>query len=186
MSGAAKRRAAADGAGVMVWVAESIDLPWCAPHAGARRKNPGSAAARQKATSASARCHAGFVVDIKGRRRTRSSPGNPGAAQPRPSVFGLRGRTGDGAGVLLQMPHAFLKRRPAGFPCRCPSQPPGCGLVFCPPTSAASSRRFGQIVQSEAADHRLAHGADEQRARRYGDGERAVHASVHRATRTRR
>jgi glutamate synthase (ferredoxin) len=100
-------------------------------------------------------CGVGFVVDIKGRRshqileqaiQVLKNLDHRGAS-------GSEANTGDGAGVLLQVPHAFLveackKTRivlpgPAEY---------GCGLVFLPRNATHRRRleeRFEQIVQSE-------------------------------------
>ena len=100
-------------------------------------------------------CGVGFVVDIKGHRshqileqaiQVLKNLDHRGAS-------GSEANTGDGAGVLLQVPHAFLaeackKTRivlpgPAEY---------GCGLVFLPRNPTHRRRleeRFEQIVQSE-------------------------------------
>jgi len=100
-------------------------------------------------------CGVGFVVDIKGRKSHRilqqaiqvlKNLDHRGAC-------GCEVNTGDGAGVLLQMPHTFLadaaKRARITLPA--PGQY-GCGLVFMPrnPTRRRTlEQKFAQIVQSE-------------------------------------
>jgi len=100
-------------------------------------------------------CGVGFVVDVKGRRSHRilqqaievlKNLDHRGAC-------GCEVNTGDGAGVLLQMPHAFLEE--AARSARISLPPAGqyaCGLVFMPPN--ATQRRkieetFARVVQSE-------------------------------------
>ncbi|HTQ32220.1 MAG TPA: glutamate synthase large subunit [Opitutaceae bacterium] len=100
-------------------------------------------------------CGVGFVVDMKGRKSNRilqqalqvlRNLDHRGASGSEPN-------TGDGAGVLLQMPHAFLQGAAgkAGIPLPAPGEY-GSGLVFLP-RNATKRRRleevFGQIVQSE-------------------------------------
>jgi len=100
-------------------------------------------------------CGVGFVVDIKGRKSHKileqaiqvlKNLDHRGAC-------GCEVNTGDGAGVLLQMPHAFLKQ--ASKQARVPLPGPGeygSGLVFLPRNATLRRRlekRFGEIVQSE-------------------------------------
>jgi len=81
------------------------------------------------------RCGVGFVVDIKGRRshtivrqalRVLINLLHRGAC-------GCEANTGDGAGVLLQVPDKFLRREcdRLGIPLP-PAREYGCGLVFLP------------------------------------------------------
>src|SRR2546426_2949233 len=80
-------------------------------------------------------CGVGFVVDIKGRRsHTIVSQ----ALQVLINLLhrgacGCEANTGDGAGILLQMPDKFL-RRGGTRPPIAPPRPPqyGCGLGFLP------------------------------------------------------
>jgi glutamate synthase domain-containing protein 2/glutamate synthase domain-containing protein 1/glutamate synthase domain-containing protein 3 len=100
-------------------------------------------------------CGVGFVVDIKGRKSNKilkqaiqilKNLDHRGAA-------GSESNTGDGAGVLLQMPHSFLKD--ACKTARITLPEPGdygCGLVFLPKDRIKRRRleeRFEQIVQAE-------------------------------------
>ncbi len=100
-------------------------------------------------------CGVGFVVDMKGRPSHRilqhaiqvlKNLDHRGAAGSEPN-------TGDGAGVLLQMPHAF--NREVCRKARISLPPPGSygsGLIFLP-RNATKRRKleqmFEQIVQSE-------------------------------------
>src|SRR5688500_6206563 len=100
-------------------------------------------------------CGVGFVVDVKGRKSHRilqqglqilTNLDHRGAC-------GAEVNTGDGAGVLLQMPHKFLevaaKKARITLP---PVGEYGCGLVFLPKNATLRRRieeRFEQIVQSE-------------------------------------
>src|ERR1044072_1660708 len=80
-------------------------------------------------------CGVGFVVDMKGRK---SHAIVDQALQVLKNLLhrGARGcevNTGDGAGILIQMPHAFLARECGrlGFPLPAPRHY-GAGLVFLP------------------------------------------------------
>ena len=100
-------------------------------------------------------CGVGFVVDIKGRKSHRilqqglqvlTNLDHRGAC-------GAEIDTGDGAGVLLQMPHRFLVE--AAKKARIELPEPGkygCGIIFLPRNPTLRRRieeRFEQIVQSE-------------------------------------
>jgi glutamate synthase (ferredoxin) len=100
-------------------------------------------------------CGVGFVVDVKGRKSHRilaqaiqvlRSLDHRGAC-------GCEANTGDGAGVLLQMPHKFLQKacERAHIALPQPGQY-GCGIVFFPRDVSKRRKleqRFEQIVQSE-------------------------------------
>ena len=100
-------------------------------------------------------CGVGFVVDIQGRRSHRileqaiqvlKNLDHRGAC-------GSEVNTGDGSGVLIQMPHAFNEEvcRKARIPLPPPGQY-GSGIVFLPrnPTlRRAVEQKFEQVVQSE-------------------------------------
>ena len=100
-------------------------------------------------------CGVGFVVDIKGRKshqilkqaiQVLRNLDHRGAA-------GSEANTGDGAGVLIQTPHAFFKEaaRKARITLPEPGQY-GSGMVFLPRDRIRRRRveeRFEQIVQSE-------------------------------------
>jgi glutamate synthase (ferredoxin) len=100
-------------------------------------------------------CGVGFVVDVKGRKshqilkqaiQVLRNLDHRGAC-------GCEANTGDGAGVLLQMPHGFLKEvtRKARLPLPEPGEY-GSGLVFLPRNPTKRRRleeHFEHIVQSE-------------------------------------
>ncbi len=100
-------------------------------------------------------CGVGFVVDIKGRKSNRIlqqalqiliNLDHRGAS-------GSEANTGDGAGVMIQMPHGFLQEacKKARIALPAPGQY-GSGLVFMPKSATVRRRleeKFGQIVQSE-------------------------------------
>src|SRR5215472_5021609 len=100
-------------------------------------------------------CGVGFVVDVKGRKshqvlkqaiQVLRNLDHRGAC-------GCEANTGDGAGVLLQMPHAFLKEvtRKSRLPLPEPGEY-GSGLVFLPRNPTKRRRleeHFEHVVQSE-------------------------------------
>ncbi len=100
-------------------------------------------------------CGVGFVVDIKGRQtndilkkaiQLLKNLDHRGAA-------GSEANTGDGAGVLMQLPHRFLKEacKKAKIDLPAPGEY-GCGHVFLPRDRIKRRRleeRFEKIVQSE-------------------------------------
>ena len=63
--------------------------------------------------------------------------------------------TGDGAGILLQVPHEFLKRAAGDVGVRLPSAGEyGVGMVFLPPQADARQqceKLFGSIIAEEGA-----------------------------------
>jgi len=100
-------------------------------------------------------CGVGFVVDIKGRKSNQilkqaiqilKNLDHRGAA-------GSESNTGDGAGVLMQMPHAFLKEACKKARITLPGHGEyGCGLIFFPRDAKKRRKleeRFEKIVQSE-------------------------------------
>ncbi|MFQ5898117.1 MAG: glutamate synthase large subunit [Candidatus Methylomirabilia bacterium] len=100
-------------------------------------------------------CGVGFVVDMKGRRShaiVRQALTVLKNLLHR-GACGSEVNTGDGAGILIQMPHAFLLRECArrGITLPAPRQY-GAGLVFFPtdPEQAARCREtFEEIIQEE-------------------------------------
>ena len=100
-------------------------------------------------------CGVGFVVDIKGRQtndilkkaiQLLKNLDHRGAA-------GSEANTGDGAGVLLQLPHRFLKEacKKAKIDLPAPGEY-GCGHVFLPRDRIKRRRleeRLEKIIQSE-------------------------------------
>jgi glutamate synthase (ferredoxin) len=100
-------------------------------------------------------CGVGFVVDIKGRKSNRilkqaiqilKNLDHRGAA-------GSESNTGDGAGVLIQMPHAFYREACKKARITLPGHGEyGSGFVFLPRDRIKRRRleeRFEQLVQSE-------------------------------------
>ena len=99
-------------------------------------------------------CGVGFVVDIKGRKSHRILQQAIEVLRnlDHRGACGCEVNTGDGAGVLLQMPHGFLLEacRKARIALPEPGQY-GCGLVFLPrdPTKRRKlEMQLGHIVQS--------------------------------------
>ncbi len=100
-------------------------------------------------------CGVGFVVNVKGKKshqiiqqalQVLRNLDHRGAC-------GCEANTGDGAGILMQMPHAFLQRQceQAGFKLPKPAQY-GAGLVFLPqdpPERQQCERAFEKIVKEE-------------------------------------
>ncbi len=99
-------------------------------------------------------CGVGFVVDVKGRKSHRivqqaiqmlRNLDHRGAC-------GCEANTGDGAGMLMQMPHHFLVEACRKARVSVPGAGQyGCGLVFLPPNPTKRRKleeRFGHIVQS--------------------------------------
>jgi glutamate synthase (NADPH) large chain len=100
-------------------------------------------------------CGVGFVVDIKGRKS--HSILQQGIAVLRNldhrGACGCEANTGDGAGVLLQMPHGFLQQECEKLRIDLPASGHyGTGLVFLPRNPTKRRRleeRFEKIVRSE-------------------------------------
>ena len=100
-------------------------------------------------------CGVGFVVDIKGKKSHQI------VQQALTVLLNLRHRgacgceanTGDGAGILLQIPHQFLKKTCSGLGVTLPaSKEYGVGMVFLPAHAdarKACERRFEEIVKEE-------------------------------------
>ena len=100
-------------------------------------------------------CGVGVVADIQGRQSHRIiqeglevliNLGHRGAAGSDPE-------TGDGAGILLQMPHAFFRRETnrLGFPLP-PDGHYGVGMVFLPPQPAAAAKAQSLIADVITAE----------------------------------
>jgi glutamate synthase (ferredoxin) len=100
-------------------------------------------------------CGVGFVADIKGRKSHKilqqglqvlTNLDHRGAC-------GAETNTGDGAGVLMQMPHQFLVGAAKKIGVDLPKEGEyGCGIIFLPRNATLRRRieeRFEQIVQSE-------------------------------------
>jgi len=100
-------------------------------------------------------CGVGFVVDIQGRTS------NTILKQALTALVNLRHRgacgcepnTGDGAGVLFQVPHGFLKKACLADGLQIPSPGEyGVGMIFLPPDPSerrAIEKRFEEIVKEE-------------------------------------
>ena len=100
-------------------------------------------------------CGVGFVVDIKGRKSHKLLEQGIQVLRnlDHRGACGCEVNTGDGAGVLLQMPHKFIadvcKKARIALP---PPGQYGSGLVFLPrnPTKRRKlEERFEQVVRSE-------------------------------------
>jgi glutamate synthase (ferredoxin) len=100
-------------------------------------------------------CGVGFVVDIQGRKSNKILRNAIEVLKnlDHRGACGCEVNTGDGAGVLMQMPHAFLKAAAKQAHITLPE--PGeyaCGLIFMP-RNATQRRRleetFARVVQSE-------------------------------------
>src|SRR5262245_62481531 len=100
-------------------------------------------------------CGVGFVVDMKGRK---SHAIVSQALQVLKNLLhrgacGCEVNTGDGAGILIQMPHAFLARECAALGITLPApRHYGAGLVFLPRDAAQAARcraTFATIVAEE-------------------------------------
>ncbi|HEY4301483.1 MAG TPA: glutamate synthase large subunit [Candidatus Didemnitutus sp.] len=100
-------------------------------------------------------CGVGFVVDIKGRKSHKILADGLQVLRnlDHRGASGAEVNTGDGAGVLIQMPHNFLAEvcRTARFTLP-PAGEYGCGIIFLPrnPTIRRKiEEKFEQIIQSE-------------------------------------
>ncbi|MBN1689061.1 MAG: glutamate synthase large subunit [Candidatus Omnitrophica bacterium] len=99
-------------------------------------------------------CGVGFVVDIKGRKSHRI------VKDALTVLVNLRHRgacgcepnTGDGAGILMQVPHQFLKSECAGLGFQIPSYKEyGVGMLFMPP-DVQKRKQFKKIVEQIIAE----------------------------------
>ncbi|HET9751677.1 MAG TPA: glutamate synthase subunit alpha, partial [Myxococcales bacterium] len=103
-------------------------------------------------------CGFGFVADIKGR------PSHDIVIKALEVLLNLEHRgatgaekdTGDGAGILLQTPHAFLKRECQKLGLALPERGRyGAGMVFLPPSEhgrEAIDRLFAETVRAEGQE----------------------------------
>jgi len=100
-------------------------------------------------------CGVGFVVDMKGRRSHAivSQALTVLKNLLHRGACGCEVNTGDGAGILIQMPHAFLSRETARLGIRLPGPGHyGAGLVFLPrdPAQAGECRQIlAEVVREE-------------------------------------
>jgi glutamate synthase (ferredoxin) len=100
-------------------------------------------------------CGVGFVVDMHGRKSHQIVADGLQILRnlDHRGASGAEINTGDGAGILIQMPHRFLQEacRAARFTLPEPGQY-GCGLFYLPRNPSMRRRieeRFEQVVQSE-------------------------------------
>ena len=100
-------------------------------------------------------CGVGFVVNVKG-RKSRSIVRDALTILinlRHRGACGCENNTGDGAGILVQMPHAFLQQACDEAKIRLPAeQQYGCGLVFLPPDQPNRQRceaEFERVVREE-------------------------------------
>ena len=100
-------------------------------------------------------CGVGFVVNVRGRKShaiVRDALTILINLRHR-GACGCENNTGDGAGILVQMPHEFLQQACDEARIRLPAPKAyGCGLVFLPPDSAQRQRceaEFERIVREE-------------------------------------
>ncbi len=112
-------------------------------------------------------CGVGFVVDVKGRKSHAvvSQALTVLKNLLHRGACGCEVNTGDGAGILIQMPHAFLLRECARLGIALPAPGHyGAGLVFLPhdPQERAECQAiFERIVAEEGQTRaRMARGAD--------------------------
>jgi len=100
-------------------------------------------------------CGVGFVVDMKGRKSHRILQQGIEVLKnlDHRGASGAEVNTGDGAGVLLQMPHQFLVTACKQTSIKLPAEGEyGCGLVFLPRNATlrrSLEAKFAQIIQSE-------------------------------------
>ncbi|MBI3312629.1 MAG: glutamate synthase large subunit [Candidatus Omnitrophica bacterium] len=100
-------------------------------------------------------CGVGFVVDVKGKKSHKI------AQQALNVLLNLRHRgacgceanTGDGAGILLQIPHTYYKQECAKASVKLPSAKEyGVGMIYLPPDEAERricEKMFEEIVKEE-------------------------------------
>jgi glutamate synthase domain-containing protein 2/glutamate synthase domain-containing protein 1/glutamate synthase domain-containing protein 3 len=100
-------------------------------------------------------CGVGFIVDIKGRKSHKILQQGIEILRnlDHRGACGSEVNTGDGAGVLMQMPHKFLAEAAKKARIDLPAAGLyGCGLVFLPRNGTLRrgvEERFEQLVQSE-------------------------------------
>jgi glutamate synthase (NADPH) large chain len=100
-------------------------------------------------------CGVGFVVDMKGRKSHKilSDALQVLRNLDHRGASGAEVNTGDGAGVLLQMPHAFLAEATKAARITLPEAGQyGCGLVYLPRNPSVRRKieeKFESIIQAE-------------------------------------
>ena len=91
----------------------------------------------------------GFIVDLKGRKSHQIVRDGLTALDNlnHRGACGCENNTGDGAGILIQIPHEFLRRRAAGrWGSRCPSPSiTASGAFFTSPDRVAAEVRHGAL-----------------------------------------
>src|SRR5262249_32547607 len=88
-------------------------------------------------------CGVGFVVDLRGRKSHTIVAQALGVLKNllHRGACGCEPNTGDGAGILIQMPDCFLRRECARLEIALPAPGEyGCGLVFLPRETAPRHR----------------------------------------------
>ncbi|HYB41747.1 MAG TPA: glutamate synthase large subunit, partial [Candidatus Methylomirabilis sp.] len=100
-------------------------------------------------------CGVGFVVDIKG-RKSHSVVSQALTVLKNllhRGACGCEANTGDGAGILIQMPHAFLARECDRMGLELPAPGDyGAGLVFLPPDPVEQAEWQGQLQRIAAEE----------------------------------
>src|SRR6476469_9856923 len=99
-------------------------------------------------------CGVGFVVDVKGRKSAKvvSQALEVLSNLEHRGACGCEENTGDGAGILLQVPHAFLKDACAGLGFELPdSGEYGVGMIFLP-DHREQRRRFEKTIEKIIAE----------------------------------
>jgi glutamate synthase (NADPH/NADH) large chain len=100
-------------------------------------------------------CGVGFVVDMKGRKSHKILADGLQVLRnlDHRGASGAEINTGDGAGVLIQMPHAFLAEAAKAARITLPEPGQyGCGLVYLPRNPQVRRKieeKFEQLVQAE-------------------------------------
>ena len=100
-------------------------------------------------------CGVGFVVHLKGQRSHKIVDDALTALEnlAHRGASGSEPNTGDGAGVLLQIPDEFLRHECAHLGIRLPGRGEyGCGILFAPPSARARAQGqalFSSIVEEE-------------------------------------
>ena len=100
-------------------------------------------------------CGVGFVVDMKGRKSHKIVADGLQVLRnlDHRGASGAEVNTGDGAGLLIQMPHRFFVEACKSSRISLPEAGQyGCGLVFLPRNASVRRKieeRFEQLVQSE-------------------------------------
>ena len=125
-------------------------------------------------------CGVGFVVHIKGEKSHEIVEQALTVLEnlDHRGACGCEENTGDGAGILLQIPHAFLKDACGGLGFQLPDPGEyGVGMIFLP-DQRDQRRRFEENRRNHRRHRpetsRLAQGVDRQHVpRRHGQGVRA-------------